>query len=408
MAHDHDGWRSLGFRGLPPASGRVNHPVEGESASLITPRIEGQHAPFVGITTDGVVRTGMRSLDDGPKVPTAPIVDAALAFLQALSPEQRTQACLPIDSPDWRTWTNVHVAFWRHGVLLDDVTPAVRDLALGVLRATLSARGYEYATGIMELNEVVAQIKDDHESYGQWLYFFSIFGAPGGDEPWGWQIDGHHLVISTVVFDGRIATTPTFMGSEPRSIGDRSWFDLEEDVGLLLMRSLDDAQRAKAQIYPSITKADMPDPDLQNPFDGRQVGGMGQDNRVIPYQGVPATELSDAQRRLLVNVAQSYKGWIADAHAAVSLAEIEAHLDDTWFSWYGGFGESDPFYYRVHSPVTLIEFDHHDGVVFDNIDPSRHHIHMLVRTPNGGDYGRDLLKEHHERFAHVGGQHVPR
>ncbi len=90
------------------------------------------------------------------------------------------------------------------------------------------------------------------------------------------------------------------------------------------------------------------------------------------------------------------------------LAEIEAHLDDTWFSWYGGFGESDPFYYRVHSPVTLIEFDHHDGVVFDNIDPSRHHIHMLVRTPNGGDYGRDLLSEHHERFAHVGGRHLPR
>ena len=127
------------------------------------------------------------------------------------------------------------------------------------------------------------------------------------------------------------------MGSEPRSIGDRSWFDLEEEAGLLLMRSLDDAQRAKAQIYPSITKADMPDPDLQNPFDGRQVGGMGQDNRVIPYQGVPATDLSDAQRRLLLDVARSYKGWIADAHAAVSMAEIESHLDDTWFSWYGGY-----------------------------------------------------------------------
>ena len=128
----------------------------------------------------------------------------------------------------------------------------------------------------------------------------------------------------------------------------------------------------------------------------------------IPYQGVPATDLSDAQRRLLLDVARSYKGWIADAHAAVSMAEIESHLDETWFSWYGGYGETDAFYYRLHSPVTLIEFDHHDGVVFDNIDPSRHHIHMLVRTPNGGDYGRDLLKEHHERFAHVGGRHVPR
>jgi hypothetical protein len=292
--------------------------------------------------------------------------------------------------------------------MLEELSPAQRELALGILRATLSARGYDYALGIMELNELVAQLKDDHDSYGQWLYFLAIYGTPGSDEPWGWQIDGHHLVVSTVVFDGRISTTPTFMGSEPRSIGDRSWFDLEEEAGLVLMRSLDDAQRAKAQIYPSITKADMPDPDLQNPFDGRQVGGMGQDNRVIPYQGVPATDLSDAQRRMLVDVARCYTAWRSDAHAAMSMAEIESHLDETWFSWYGGYGEADAFYYRVHSPVTLIEFDHHDGVVFDNIDPSRHHIHMLVRTPNGGDYGRDLLKEHHERFAHVGGRHVPR
>ena len=153
MAHDHDGWRSLGFRGLPPMSGRVNQEVEGGFAPLIVARIEGQHAPFVGITTDGVVQTGLRSLDSAPPVPTAPIADAALTFVQALSSAQRVQACLPIDAPDWRTWTNVHVAFWRHGVLLDDLSPSQRDLALGILAATLSARGYEYATGIMELDD---------------------------------------------------------------------------------------------------------------------------------------------------------------------------------------------------------------------------------------------------------------
>ncbi len=408
MAHDHDGWRSFGFRGLPPMSGKVNQPVEGGFAPLILPRVDGMHTPFVGISTDGVLRTGLRSLESAPKVSTAPIAEAALAFVQSLSAAQQAQACLPIDAPQWREWTNVHVAFWRHGVMLDQLTQAQRDLALGILRATLSARGYDYAQGIMELNELVATLKDDHDSYGQWLYFVSIYGTPGGDEPWGWQIDGHHLVISTVVFDERISTTPTFMGSEPRSIGDRSWFDIEEEAGLVLMRSLDDTQRAKAVVHPSIMKADLLDPDLHNPFDGRQVGGMGQDNNVVPYQGVAATDLSDPQRRLLLDVARAYTGWKADDHAAVTMAEIESHLDETWFSWYGGWSDADPFYYRVHSPVTLIEFDHHEGVVFDNTDASRHHIHMLVRTPNGGDYGRDLLKEHHERYAHVGGRHVPR
>jgi hypothetical protein len=33
---------------------------------------------------------------------------------------------------------------------------------------------------------------------------------------------------------------------------------------------------------------------------------------------------------------------------------------------------------------------------------------MLVRTPNGGDYGRDLLAKDHQRFDHTGGKHVAR
>ena len=176
---DRDGWRAFGYRGSSPLSGRVNNVVPGPFAPLIHPRVEGMHAPFVGVTSDGTVRRGLRSLDATVKVDTAPIADAALTFLGALSAEQRSKACLAMDAPEWRTWTNVHVAFWRHGVLLDDLPPATRDLALGVLRATLSARGYDYALGIMELNELVAQLKDDHDSYGQWLYFLSIYGDPG-------------------------------------------------------------------------------------------------------------------------------------------------------------------------------------------------------------------------------------
>ena len=70
--------------------------------------------------------------------------------------------------------------------------------------------------------------------------------------------------------------------------------------------------------------------------------------------------------------------------------------------------DDGPFYYRVHSPVVMIEFDHHPGVVFDNPVPSRNHIHMIVRTPNGGDYGVDLLRQHHERYDHSHGTHEPR
>jgi hypothetical protein len=71
----------------------------------------------------------------------------------------------------------------------------------------------------------------------------------------------------------------------------------------------------------------------------------------------------------------------------------------------GGTDEDGVFYYRIHSPVILIEFDHQRGIAFDNDTPSRHHIHTVVRTPNGNDYGRDLLRQHHARFDHTQADH---
>ena len=83
------------------------------------------------------------------------------------------------------------------------------------------------------------------------------------------------------------------------------------------------------------------------------------------------------------------------------MEEVRRHLAGTHFAWMGGTDDTSAFYYRVHSPVLLVEFDHQRGIVFDNDEPSRHHIHTVVRTPNGNDYGRDLLRQHHEQFDHT-------
>jgi hypothetical protein len=84
----------------------------------------------------------------------------------------------------------------------------------------------------------------------------------------------------------------------------------------------------------------------------------------------------------------------------VKLAEVRRHLDETHFAWIGGCELDSIFYYRVHSPVILIEFDHQRGVAFRGRPVSRDHVHTVVRTPNGNDYGRDLLRQHYERVKH--------
>ena len=79
---------------------------------------------------------------------------------------------------------------------------------------------------------------------------------------------------------------------------------------------------------------------------------------------------------------------------------MKRHLDETCFAWIGEVNDDDPFYYRVYNPVILIEFDHQPGIAYDNDDPTRNHIHTLVRTPNGNDYGKDLLRQHYAAFDH--------
>jgi fructose-1,6-bisphosphatase/inositol monophosphatase family enzyme len=408
-----DEWRSFGIR--PLASMSARHHVDQappEVLNIVDERIAHLMHPFVGVTTNGTLLTGLRSLDDAPHVSTQPITDAALAFLQVLTPDQRRRAMFAIDAEEWRMWINVHMNHFRHGVLIEDLSQPVRDLALGILRATLSARGFDQARSIMRVNELLAELTGDYDAFGEWPYFISIFGEPGGDAPWGWQFDGHHICLNAVVFDGRLVMTPVFMGAEPRRIrtghlAGMSLFDPEESSGLELIRALDGGQRERAIIYPSILTDDI-SPQLQNLFDGRMQAGAQHDNLVAAYQGIAGREMTDAQRRLLLGVTASYVGWRPDAHAEVGMAEVVRHLDDTWFSWYGGYDDHTPFYYRVHSPVILIEFDHHPGVAFDNEEPTRNHVHTVVRTPNGGDYGADLLRQHHEQFDHSQGTHHPR
>jgi fructose-1,6-bisphosphatase/inositol monophosphatase family enzyme len=407
-----DEWRRFGIRSMPSMSARVHvEHAPPHILEIVDERAAELERPFLGVTTDGVVRSGLRSL--GPTgVSTKPITETALAFLEKLTLEQRERISFPMDATEWRTWINVHMNHFRHGVMLEDLAQPVRERALDLLRATLSARGFHQARSIMRLNELLAELTGDYEAFGEWPYFVSIFGTPGGDEPWGWQIDGHHLCINTVVLDDRIVTTPTFMGAEPRRVrhgplAGISLFDPEEALGLDLIRSLDDPHRRRAIIHPSIHTHELP-MHLQNAFDGRIVAGAFHDNVVAPYQGVAGQDMTDAQRRVLLALAGTYAGWEGDDHAEGRMADVAAHLDETWFSWYGGIDDDSPFYYRVHSPVILIEFDHHPGVAFDNEEPTRHHVHTVVRTPNGGDYGADLLAQHHEQFDHRGGIHRER
>ena len=85
--------------------------------------------------------------------------------------------------------------------------------------------------------------------------------------------------------------------------------------------------------------------------------------------------------------------------------EVRQHLDQTHFAWIGETGPESVFYYRVQSPVILIEFDHQlpanlRHLAKDPTVPNPQHVHVVVRTPNGNDYGKDLLRRHYAQHPH--------
>jgi hypothetical protein len=385
------------YAGPRPRQGREPTPARGPfelPPRLVRYRENAEAAiaqPFVGLTTDGTVVPDLFPLR-ATGVSTRPIQEAAEAFLTGLDPEQRAQATFDVGSDRWRAWSNIHPYIMRHGVGLEAMTLAQRDLALALLRTTLSAYGFQLARDVMRLNYVIGEITGKWEEYGEWYYWISILGTPSAVQPWGWQIDGHHLIVNCFVLGDQVVMMPAFMGSEPtvahagsKYAGTRV-FDVEDAKGLALMQALTPGQRAQATIG-----------------DGPPYAGFAaayRDNLVVPYAGVRADALDTAQQARLLDLIGTYVGWARDDHARVRLDEVRAHLAETYFGWMGGCEADSVFYYRVHSPVLWIEFDHQAGLALEGDAASRNHIHTVVRTPNGNDYGHDLLRQHYAQHPH--------
>ena len=405
-------YNGLGLRKRTPVSARtLASDVGGRFGRMRenNARIVGE--PFKGITTDGAVIPGLYPLQT-TGISTDPIRRAALAFLDMLTPEQRQQASFEVTSDAWRQWWNIHPFLMRHGVMLEDLAAQQREAALRLIEATLSASGFGTARDIMRLNHTVGEITGSWTEYGEWVYFISMFGQPSADEPWGWQIDGHHLIVNCFVLGDQVVVTPMFMGSEPvvAETGiyqGTSVLQTEQNAGLAFINALRPDQREQAILYDSILSTVLP-PERGIGADGRVQTAAFRDNIQLPYEGLPARELTAGQREGLLQLAALYTGKLRQGHAEVWLETVRQHLDDTHVVWMGGTGQNDVFYYRIHSPVILIEFDHQPGIAFDSAEPHRQHIHTVVRTPNGNDYGTDYLRQHHARFEHVNGQHVPR
>ena len=355
----------------------------------------GLAEPFKGITANGTIEPNLFTVRS-TGVSTKPVKTAAEGFLAGLTEAQRKKTMFAVDDPEWRKWMNQSF-YVRQGIGFMDMTPAQRERAFALFRAGLSAKGLTLTRNIMRLNETLGELTDGNfDEYGEWQYFVTVMGVPSDTEPWGWQLDGHHVIVNYFVLGDQVVVTPFFAGSEPvRAMSGKyrgtTVLQDEQNKGLAFINALDEARRTKAILKFSKTA----DENLTEAW---------KDNVVIDYAGVRATELSEPQRRQLMDLVSLYVDNMDEGHARVKMAEVRAYLDRTYFAWIGKTDSASVFYYRIQSPVIIIEFDHQRAVglrhLIDPNLPTREHIHTVVRTPNGNDYGKDLLRQHYALHPH--------
>lgn len=338
----------------------------------------------------GHVRPGLFELaDEG--IPIEDIVAATNALLENLAKENISLEPYHIDSPEWRTWSNPEFLLSHKGIRLDEISPALRDSVMAVLRATLSPEGYEKAVGAMRINGFLGELVKAPRVCNEYSYNFTLFGTPSTERPWGFSFYGHHLCLNVFLYKSQIVISPWFTGAEPNMIDEGTYAGTrilleEEKLGLKLMQGLPADKQAEAQVYKQMKDPAMPK-GRWNHDDQRHLCGAYRDNRVVPYEGILVSDMSPEQQDIVTDILREYFLYLPEKAREIRIANAKKWFGETYFCWIGSFGDEDPFYYRIQSPVVIVEFDHHSGVFLTNKEPAKFHIHTLLRTPNAGDYG---------------------
>ncbi len=312
---------------------------------------------------------------------------AANNLLAALAADQRRIAMREWSDAERDDWA--YIPKERKGLSMLDMTPDQQLLVHALLSASLSRTGYGKTATVMSLETVLRHIEETAggnrftSMRDPLRYHLTFFGEPSADGNWGFSFEGHHVSLNfTVVAGEATATTPLFLGANPHRVpsGPRKGLRAlgrEEDLARALLGSLDKAQREQAIVG---------DEAPRDIFTANQP----RVERMAP-QGLPASALQSEQRELLDALIEEYAANVPLDEAERRRAQAKAAGDAIHFAWMGSTAPGAPHYYRVQAPDFVIEYD--------NVQNQANHSHTVWRDFDG-DFGRDLLAEHHREHEH--------
>jgi hypothetical protein len=313
---------------------------------------------------------------------TDDLSETANTFLKLLDSELKSQIQFSFDDAERFDWH--YVPRGREGVSLHDLSQAQLDAALELLKASLSVQGYKKATDVISLETVLREVENrpaDDPYRDPKKYYFSMFGSPAKDTPWGWRLEGHHLSLNFSALDNKLqSSTPSFMGSNPATVpsGSRKGTQILQDesaLGFSLVNAFSPAQLKTVVVsvdaYPDILSENKRKAVLLNPA------------------GISYREMTEPQRKLFMALLDVYVKNYELGFSTTLMNKIKkAGIENLSFAWAGSLKPGKGHYYRIQGPMLLIEFD--------NTQNNANHIHTVVRDLTN-DFAEDVLREHYAR-----------
>ena len=308
------------------------------------------------------------------------MTEAANRFLNTLSADQKAKATYEYVDAERIFW--YYPPINRHGLPLRDMDDDQRQAAFKLLSSGLAEKAYEQARLIIDHEAVLGPLEKEAGRV-TWdrdpqLYYFTVFGKPGGDDPWAWRAEGHHVSVHFSVWgDQVISATPFFFGANPAEVrkGPKTGLRIlgtREDLAFQLMESLDEAQTSKAIIY-----AKAPADILT--FNSSRVS-------LPEEEGLAASKMDATQKELLMSLVTVYVTQVRSDMAQQKLARLkEEGVDGLHWAWGGPAEHGKEHYYRIHGGNFVVEFD--------NRQNGANHIHSVWRDV-GNDFANDVLREH--------------
>ena len=296
----------------------------------------------------------------------------AKELLETLDDEQRSLALHTFDDVAARRWLEYRPEP-RPGACVAGLSLPARKAAHRLLATGLSDHAYAQAMAIIGLEETLDRLEgwERHRHSGD--YWINVFGEVGGDGPWGWRFEGHHLSVSMTLDGDRVSPAPVFFGANPHRVSYAGRtvsrpLAPEEDLARALLEAMGPRERAEAVV------AD------EAPYDIRTATRPRAAEHIEPH-GVAAARLGPSARAMLSQLVALYLDRLPPELAAWE----HAKLAGVHFAWEGPSAPGTRHYYRVQGDDLLIEYD--------NTTADGNHAHTVLRRPRS-DFGEDILAAH--------------